>query len=59
MSESPFDGGPMGGPQSRPDGGGIPPIGGGLTPPGGGDAVDPMPGDGDIGEDSGSLSERG
>jgi hypothetical protein len=54
-SDTPFDGGPMGGPASRPQGDGVPPIGGGLTPPGRGDSVDPLPSDGDIGEDTGGM----
>ncbi|WP_133254209.1 hypothetical protein [Phenylobacterium deserti] len=49
---SPIGGDEYGGPMSRPDGAGLPPgTGGGLTPPGGGDNPDPMPGDGDFGQD--------
>jgi hypothetical protein len=61
MSEgiTPFDGGPVGGAASRPQGDGIPPIGGGLTPPGRGDSVDPVPGDGDIGDDAGDMEGEG
>lgn len=57
MSESntPFDGGPMGGPASRPQGNGIPPIGGGLNSPGREDSLDPVGNDGDIGQDVGGM----
>jgi hypothetical protein len=50
----------MGGPMSRPDGGGLPPTGPGLTPPGRGDSVDPgVAGEGDIGEDAGGQRTGG
>jgi hypothetical protein len=43
--------GPGGGPQSRPNGDGLPKVDGGLKRPGSEDAVDPVQNDGDRGDD--------